>query len=63
MGAADSGSADIIELLLAAGADPRVRDANGLTALDIAIEGQWGDHARIRSRLQAAMEGSEKDVR
>jgi ankyrin repeat protein len=50
--AIDFGDTDMIDVLLAAGADPHVKTPSGKTALDLARE--YG-HARFIPRLQAAM--------
>jgi ankyrin repeat protein len=52
------GFKEAVEVLLAAGADPNVREASGLTAIDLAEE--HGSHDIVASLLRAgAKSGTE----
>lgn len=53
--AAARGRVDLVDLLLAAGADPEARDADGRPCLECAVaQGQQGTAARLRRRRDAS---------
>jgi len=49
--AVERGHSDIVDLLLAAGADPRQKNQDGLSALDVA-DGVIAAHTRLKTKLQ-----------
>lgn len=61
MGAASSGRADVVRLLLAAGARRDARDVQGHTAADYAREGLEFERWRGERKLADMDEGSPKE--
>ena len=54
MAASNLGRADVVEILLAKGADPSVINIKGKTALDLAKK---RDHKRVVALLEKAVKG------